>query len=42
MSGKDSTSTLILAIHMVVFKRNLQKSTLAFNRGETQETIEFS
>jgi hypothetical protein len=32
-SGKDSTSTLNLAIHKVRLKINLQKSTLAFKGG---------
>jgi hypothetical protein len=32
-SGKDSTSTLSLVIQRVRFLKNLQKSTLAFNRG---------
>jgi hypothetical protein len=42
-SGKDSTSTLSLVIiHRVRFRKNLQKSTLAFKEGgggETEETI---
>ncbi len=41
-SGKDSTSTLSLLIHRVRSKKNLQKSTFAFNGGETQKTIKFS
>ncbi len=32
-SGKDSTSTLSLVTQRVRFKKTLQKSTLAFNRG---------
>jgi hypothetical protein len=32
-SGKHSTSTLILVIHRVRLKKNLQKSTLAFRGG---------
>jgi hypothetical protein len=31
--GKASTSTLSLVIHRVRFKKNLQKSTLAFKWG---------
>jgi hypothetical protein len=36
-SGKDSTSTLSLLIHRVRSKKNLQKSTLAFNGGWNSE-----
>jgi hypothetical protein len=32
-SGKDRVSTPSLVIHRVRFKKNLQKSTLAFKRG---------